>query len=119
MPSSAGSSSSSTGGSRPRCLSRYFAAVVDGQVASYAGVYLEDGVAQIEDVATLPAYRNRGLARSVVLHAAAEARRAGAELVFLVADDADWPKDLYVRLGFDAVGVEHVFGRSGRQHSSG
>jgi hypothetical protein len=23
--------------------------------------------------------------------------------VFLVADDADWPKDLYVRLGFDPV----------------
>jgi ribosomal protein S18 acetylase RimI-like enzyme len=97
---------------------RHLAAVVGGEVASYVGLYQERAIAQIEDVATLPAYRNRGLARAVVLHAAAEARRGGAELVFLVADEGDWPKELYARLGFDAIGVEHVFGRSGRQHSS-
>jgi hypothetical protein len=33
-----------------------------------------------------------------------EARSAGAETVFLIADDADWPKDLYRKLGFDPVG---------------
>jgi ribosomal protein S18 acetylase RimI-like enzyme len=97
---------------------RHLAAVVGGEVVSYAGLYLDDGVAQIEDVASLPAHRNRGLARAVVLHAVAAARRDGAELVFLVADEADWPKELYTRLGFDVIGMEHVFGRSGRQHSS-
>ena len=97
---------------------RRLAAVVDGNIVSYAGLYLEDGVAQIEDVATLPSFRNRGLARAVVLHAVDEAYRGGAELVFLVADAADWPQELYGRLGFDTIGVEHVFGRSARQHSS-
>jgi N-acetylglutamate synthase-like GNAT family acetyltransferase len=97
---------------------RHLAAVVDGEIAAYAGLYLEEGTAQIEDVATLPRLRNRGLARAVVLAAIAEARRAGAELVFLVADEADWPVQLYERLGFDPIGIEHVFGRSGRQHSS-
>lgn len=97
---------------------RHLAAVVNGRVASYAALYLEGDVAQIEDVATLPAYRDRGLARAVVLEAVSEARRAGAELVFLVADEDDWPKDLYTRLGFDPIGVEHVFGRSSRHHSS-
>jgi len=95
---------------------RHLAAVVDGEVASFAGLYIEGGVAQIEDVATLPAYRGRGLARAVVLGGLAEARRAGAELVFLVADEDDWPKELYTRLGFDPIGVEHVFGRSDGQH---
>jgi len=97
---------------------RHLAGVVDGKVVSYAGLYLEDGVAQIEDVATLPSFRNRGLARAVVLHAVEEAYRAGAQLVFLVADEADWPRKLYERLGFDWIGLEHVFGRSARQHSS-
>jgi len=97
---------------------RHLAAVVDGEVASYAGLYLEDGVAQIEDVATLEEFRGRGLARAVVLQAVEEARRDGAELVFLVADAADWPQELYARLGFDPIGYEHVFGRSGRQHVS-
>ena len=27
-------------------------------------------------------------------------------------DESDWPKELYGRLGFDAIGVEHVAGRS-------
>ena len=97
---------------------RHFAAVVNDRVAAYAGLYLEGDVAQIEDVATLPSYRSRGLARAIVLEAVREARRAGAELVFLVADEGDWPKDLYTRLGFDPIGVEHVFGRSSRHHSS-
>ncbi len=68
--------------------------------------------AQIEDVATLPVYRSRGLSRAVVLHAVVEARRSGAELIFLVADESDWPKELYGRLGYDAIGAEHVAGRS-------
>ena len=97
---------------------RHLAAVIDGEVASYAGLYLEGDVAQIEDVATLEEFRGRGLARAVVLQAVEEARLAGAELVFLVADEADWPRELYGRLGFDAIGTEHVFGRSGRQHVS-
>lgn len=90
----------------------HLAVLVDGETASYASLYLDDGVAQIEDAATLPAYRSRGLSRAVVLHAVAEARRSSAELVFLVANESDWPKELYGRLGFDAIGVEHVAGRS-------
>ena len=95
---------------------RHLAALVDGEVASYAGLYLDGAIAQIEDVATLPGYRGRGLARAIVLCAAAEARLSGAELVFLVADEDDWPKKLYARLGFDPIGLEHVFGRSPGQH---
>jgi ribosomal protein S18 acetylase RimI-like enzyme len=83
----------------------------DGELGSFAALYLEGDVAQVEDVATVPAYRGRGLARAVVLHGVSEARRAGAELVFLVADEEDWPKELYRRLGFDPIGVEHVVSR--------
>jgi predicted N-acetyltransferase YhbS len=44
-----------------------------------------------------------------VLRAVEEARRAGADLVFLVADDKDWPKQLYARLGFEPVGLAYKF----------
>ncbi len=96
---------------------RRLAAVVAGRAASYAALYRSGTVAQIEDVATLADHRGRGLARAVVLHAAAQARRAGAELVFLVADEADWPQTLYRRLGFEPIGCETVFGRPARHHS--
>jgi predicted acetyltransferase len=49
-------------------------------------------------------HRGRGYASALVLHTLQEARRAGCDLVFLVADAQDWPKALYRRLGFDELG---------------
>ena len=65
--------------------------------------------AQIEDVGTLGGYRGRGLARAVVLRALAEAGAAGCDLVFLEADEDDWPKELYRRLGFEPIGRIFAF----------
>ena len=83
---------------------RGFGVPVDGEIVSYSDLYLDGADAQIEDVATLPDHRGRGYAKAVVSRAADEARAAGADFVFLVADANDWPKELYARLGFDVVG---------------
>ena len=87
-----------------RVTTRFFAVELDGEVVSYSDLYLEGTDAQVEDVGTVPEQRGRGYAKAVVLGAIAEARRAGAEFVCLVADAHDWPKELYRRLGFDEVG---------------
>jgi ribosomal protein S18 acetylase RimI-like enzyme len=83
---------------------RSFGVISDGEVVSYADLYAAGADAQVEDVATLPEHRGRGHAKAVVSRAADEARRGGAEFVFLVADAEDWPQELYRRLGFDIVG---------------
>lgn len=83
---------------------RSFAALENGDVISYADLYSDGRDAQIEDVATLPEHRGRGHAKAVVTRASEEARSAGADFVFLVADAEDWPQELYRRLGFDIVG---------------
>ncbi|MEX2204486.1 MAG: GNAT family N-acetyltransferase [Actinomycetota bacterium] len=83
---------------------RFFVAEADGQPASVCELYVLGDVAQVEDVNTLEEFRGRGLGSAVVLAAAAAARARGCDVVFLIADDADWPKDLYTRLGFDPVG---------------
>jgi len=87
-----------------RVETHFLAVLVAGEVAAYADLYVGDGLAQIEDVLTLEEHRNRGYASALVLHAADQARRAGATLVFLAADAEDWPRQLYERLGFDAIG---------------
>jgi ribosomal protein S18 acetylase RimI-like enzyme len=87
-----------------RVKTRFFGVVVDGEVVSYADLYLEPPTAQIEDVGTLEEHRGRGYASAVVLRAADEARAGGADLVFLVADAEDWPQQLYRRLGFEPIG---------------
>ena len=92
-----------------RAETRFFGVEVGGEIVAWTDLYLAGGVAQVEDVATLPEHRGRGYATAVVLRAVDEARSAGAELVFLVADDEDWPKALYERLGFDPVGLSYKF----------
>jgi ribosomal protein S18 acetylase RimI-like enzyme len=83
---------------------RFFAVVVDDEVVSYAELYQHGADAQVEDVGTLPEHRGRGYATAIILAAVAQARRNGADFVFLVTDKEDWPKELYRRLGFDELG---------------
>jgi GNAT superfamily N-acetyltransferase len=90
-----------------RAETRFFGVEVNGEIVAWSDLYLAQGVGQVEDVATASEHRGKGYATAVVLRAVEEAQRAGADLVFLVADDYDWPKQLYGRLGFDPVG--HVY----------
>jgi GNAT superfamily N-acetyltransferase len=83
---------------------RFFATRVDGEVASYCELYSDGRTAQIENVLTLDRFRNRGLARATVSRALDEARKGGHDLIFLIANRDDWPKELYAKLGFDVVG---------------
>lgn len=83
---------------------RFFAARVEREIGAYCEVYSDGKTAQIENVFTLERFRKRGLARAVVSKALGEARAADHELVFLIADRDDWPKELYGKLGFDVVG---------------
>lgn len=83
---------------------RFVGAVVDGAVVSGCDLYSDGRTAQIESVITLDEHRGKGYATAVVLHAIEEARAAGNGLVFLQADEDDWPRDLYAKLGFDVVG---------------
>jgi len=91
---------------------RFFVARVDGEHAGLCELYLDGEDAQVENVATLVRFRNRGVARSVVLAACDTAKAAGATRVFILADDDDWPKQLYERLGFDRIGTDVGFLRS-------
>jgi GNAT superfamily N-acetyltransferase len=86
---------------------RFFAASVDGHIASYCDLYSDGQTAQIEAVMTLERHRNHGLARVVVSRALAASREAGNDLTFLLAHRDDWPKELYRKLGFDEIG--HVY----------
>ena len=70
-----------------------------------ADLYSDGSTAQIESVLTLEPYRKRGLATAVVNAAVATALAEGHDFVFLIADQEDWPKEMYARLGFEPLGV--------------
>jgi ribosomal protein S18 acetylase RimI-like enzyme len=90
---------------------RYFVSLENNEIASYCELFSDGETSQIESVMTLPQHRQRGHGRAVVERALAEALSADNDLVFLLADDEDWPKDLYARLGFEPVGFVWDFVR--------
>lgn len=94
---------------RAAVRTRFFVGRSEGVDASHATLLTDGVVAQLEDVATLAAFRGRGLARAVC-STAVLAAPTGA-LVFVVAEADDWPRQLYGKLGFDAVGTSWAFVR--------
>jgi predicted GNAT family acetyltransferase len=89
-----------------------FAAFVGDEVGSYCELYADgSGAAQIRGVATLAEHRGGGLARATVSQAIAKSQAVGHELTFLRAVHDDWPKNLYGKLGFDAIGMMFRFTR--------
>lgn len=88
---------------------RRYGVAADGKVVSVCELYSDGATGQVEDVSTQEPYRGRGYARATVLTAVAAARVAGCDFVFLVADEDDWPKQLYRKLGFDPLGVVYDF----------
>lgn len=76
----------------------------DGSLAAITKLRQSDGVAQVEDVYAAPECRGRGYGRVLVGHAASVARAGDHRLRFIIADDNDWPKLLYGKVGFDPIG---------------
>jgi len=76
----------------------------DGQLVAISKLRGDGVVAQVEDVYTTPEARGRGFGRAVVTRAVELARDAGHDLIFINADDNDWPKQLYGRIGFRPLG---------------
>ncbi|MGH2819555.1 MAG: GNAT family N-acetyltransferase [Actinomycetota bacterium] len=88
---------------------RYFTVIGEDEPVSVCDLYSDGKVAQVEDVGTLDEFTGRGYAKAVVQLALDEALEQGCDLVFLVADGEDWPKELYAKLGFEPVGCVYGF----------
>ena len=82
---------------------RWFGVRDAGRVISVAALLVLDGVAYVDNVATEPAWRGRGLAGAVTAYLVGVARAASLAPTFLLAEPAG-PIDLYRRVGFREVG---------------
>lgn len=91
----------------------------DGSPTGMTLVLSGGGVAQVEDVYVVPEARGGGSGRALVTRAIDVARELGPELVFIVADDNDWPKQLYARLGFEPLGRTWMFHRQVPEERAG
>jgi len=93
--------------------------VRDGDdVVAWARLWVRGAEAQVEDVVCLAEHRGRGYGRAVVAEATRAALAEDPELLFIVADGDDWPKELYARLGYATAGTLGVYLRFARMPQS-
>lgn len=74
---------------------------LDGKPVASSALVLEEGLAGVYAVATLPAARKRGIGRAMTLAPLLEARALGYETTILQASSAGFP--IYAKLGFREV----------------
>ena len=95
----------------------YLVAIADdGAIDAYAGLMAPLGTGQgdIQTVTVAPRARRQGLGRTLMLALIDEARRRGAEELFLeVRADNENAQALYTELGFAAIAVRKRYYRGG------
>jgi ribosomal protein S18 acetylase RimI-like enzyme len=79
-------------------------ALVEGVPVSSGSYQPAGGVAEITGVATLPAFRRRGIAAALTTLLVRDAARRGTNAIFLSADDASVAR-IYERIGFRRIGT--------------
>ena len=86
-------------------LSHWFVLLLDGKIAGYLATLSICGEVHVANVAVLPAYRRRGLARVMLTHAVAYAREQGAFCLTLEVRESNTPAiALYRAFDFETVG---------------
>jgi len=88
----------------------------DGAIDAYAGLLAPLGTGQgdIQTVTVAPRARRQGLGRTLLLALINEARRRGAEELFLeVRADNESAQALYTELGFEAIAVRKRYYKGG------
>lgn len=86
----------------PQKSSAYVVAVISGKIVGM-GRALSDAVsdAYIQDIAVLPAFRHRGIARGIVQKIIARLHARGVDWIGLIA--APGTQELYQHLGFNVM----------------
>ena len=82
------------------CGGSFYAAFVDGQIASCLGTVVFDGGFRFQDVQTGESFRRRGIARALVAHAFRDMVAAGHGPGIIAAEPDEYAKTIYLDLGF-------------------
>lgn len=75
-----------------------------GEPIGNCELFINGTVAKIEDFDILDAYQRKGFGTSVLKHLVRKAQGQGAEWVYLITDDAETAKEMYVKSGLVLAG---------------
>ena len=83
---------------------KFFIAELNGIACAYgSSLSCPNGMGMVEDLYTLPEYRNRGIAGATIMHCVQHCRTHGSDDILIGCNVKDTSKQLYHRLGFEPV----------------
>jgi len=89
---------------------QFFVLDYDGEPVAYgSGINAPNGMGMVEDLFTLPEFRGRGFASSVIAHCVQYCRERGADQILIGSHASESPKKLYRKLGFEPVFLTREF----------
>ncbi|MCI4371777.1 MAG: GNAT family N-acetyltransferase, partial [Thermoplasmata archaeon] len=88
---------------------RSYLGSLNGTPAGTISVWPRGKFAWIDDVATHPDFRMRGVGRTMIFEACKRALESGCEWVVLISDLFDTPQIMYKTLGFEPIGEVRGF----------
>ncbi len=86
-----------------------FVGYLQAEPAATISLWPRGQFAYIGDVATMPEFRNRGVARTLIFEISKKALSQGCEYSLLFTDPFDSPRALYKTLGYEPVGEVRSF----------
>lgn len=77
---------------------------LEGKPIGNCDLFMDGQVAKIEDFAVIPEYQRKGVGTTLLLAMVRKAQELGAKVIYLIADEDDTPKEMYIKLGFEKLG---------------
>ncbi len=101
---------------KKRCFRRGEVYINDGGLDSYVcyrhgqpvgncDLLITGNTAKIEDFAVIPECQRKGYGTTMLKRLIVSALEGGCDLIYLVTDEEDTAKDMYLKLGFRQVGI--------------
>lgn len=74
-----------------------------GEIIGRCDLFIHEGVAKIEDFSIYEKHHRKGYGKTLLKHLIQIAIEKGCEMIYLVTDESDSAKEMYVKTGFDRL----------------
>ena len=74
------------------------------EIIGNCDLFMSNGTAKIEDFAVIPAYQRKGYGTTILKALIEIAIKNDCHTIYLVTDEEDTPKEMYLKIGFEKIG---------------
>ena len=76
----------------------------NGEIIGNCDLFMANGTAKIEDFAVIPEYQRKGYGTTILKELIEIAIKNNCHTIYLVTDEEDTPKEMYLKIGFEKIG---------------